>query len=129
MLSLELTGQSPFKTVYFHGLVRDGSGQKMSKTKGAVNQSVSSLYIPLYSLYPSLSLHVFLLNIRLRVRSALYSSLLPPVIILLLAAGNVIDPLDSIQQYGCDALRMALLTGTTPGQDISLSSEKLEANR
>ncbi len=44
-------------------------------------------------------------------------------------SGNVIDPLDSIQEYGCDALRMALLSGTTPGQDISLSAEKLEANR
>jgi valyl-tRNA synthetase len=34
MLSQELTGQLPFRTVYLHGLVRDEQGQKMSKTKG-----------------------------------------------------------------------------------------------
>lgn len=30
--------------------------------------------------------------------------------------GNVIDPLDSIAEYGTDALRFTLATGTTPGQ-------------
>jgi valyl-tRNA synthetase len=34
MLSLELTGKIPFSTVYLHGLVMDGAGQKMSKSKG-----------------------------------------------------------------------------------------------
>jgi len=43
--------------------------------------------------------------------------------------GNVIDPVETIDQYGTDALRYALVTGTTPGQDIPLSLEKIEANR
>ena len=30
--------------------------------------------------------------------------------------GNVIDPLDSLAEYGADALRFTLATGTTPGQ-------------
>jgi valyl-tRNA synthetase len=75
-LGMELTGKLPFNTVYLHGLVRDGEGQKMSKTKG-----------------------------------------------------NVIDPLDTIEKYGCDALRFSLVTGSTPGQDVPLSLERVEANR
>jgi len=75
MMGLELTGKSPFNTVYLHGLVRATDGSKMSKTKG-----------------------------------------------------NVIDPLDTVAQYGTDSLRYSLVTGVTPGQDIPLNMEKIEAN-
>lgn len=63
MMGLELTGKSPFDTIYLHGLVRAADGSKMSKTKG-----------------------------------------------------NVIDPLDTVSQYGADSLRYSLITGVTPGQ-------------
>jgi len=43
--------------------------------------------------------------------------------------GNVLDPLDAIERYGTDALRFAVSTGTTPGNDSRLSSQKLEAGR
>lgn len=43
--------------------------------------------------------------------------------------GNVIDPLDSIAEYGTDALRFTLATGTTPGQDVNLSLERLNSNK
>ena len=36
MMSLELTDQLPFKTVFLHAMVRDGDGQKMSKSLGNV---------------------------------------------------------------------------------------------
>ena len=76
MLGIEFTGKSPFHTIYMHGLVRDGNGQKMSKTKG-----------------------------------------------------NVVDPIETIDEYGTDALRLSLVTGTTPGQDVPLAMEKVQANR
>jgi valyl-tRNA synthetase len=76
MLGIYRTHKVPFKTVYLHGLVRDGFGHKMSKSKG-----------------------------------------------------NVINPLAVSQIYGTDALRMALVFGSTPGTDIALSEDKIEAMR
>jgi len=72
MLGYFVTGKTPFKHVYLHGMVRDAKGQKMSKSKG-----------------------------------------------------NVIDPLKVTDQYGTDALRLALIFGTAAGSDVSLSNEKV----
>ena len=76
MMGLENTGNVPFRTVFLHGMVRDGAGAKMSKTRG-----------------------------------------------------NIIDPLEMIDQYGTDALRFALTTGTAPGNDLRLTESKLESAR
>jgi valyl-tRNA synthetase len=76
MMGIEDVGDIPFRTVYFHGLLRDDKGDKMSKTKG-----------------------------------------------------NVVDPLDLLEEYGTDALRFALLMGTSPGNDSKVSATKLEAGR
>jgi valyl-tRNA synthetase len=76
MMGLEDTGEIPFHTVYLHGLIRDESGEKMSKVRG-----------------------------------------------------NVINPSEAISKYGVDALRFALTTGTTPGNDINLGKGKLESSR
>jgi len=76
MLGIYMTGKTPFEHVYFHGLVRDGKGQKMSKSKG-----------------------------------------------------NVVDPLKLTVQYGTDALRSALVFGTTPGADLNVSDEKVRGMR
>lgn len=43
--------------------------------------------------------------------------------------GNVLDPLDLIADYGSDALRFSLLTGSTPGNDMKLSVQRIESNR
>jgi len=43
--------------------------------------------------------------------------------------GNVIDPLTMSDKYGADALRMALVIGVAPGSDISLSEDKIRAQR
>jgi valyl-tRNA synthetase len=76
MMGLEDTGEIPFHTVYLHGLIRDESGEKMSKLRG-----------------------------------------------------NVINPSEAISKYGVDALRFALTTGGSPGNDINLGKGKLESSR
>ncbi len=43
--------------------------------------------------------------------------------------GNGIDPLEVIDKYGADALRFALSTGNSPGNDMRFSDEKMEAAR
>ena len=43
--------------------------------------------------------------------------------------GNVIDPIDTVVEYGADSLRYSLVTGNTPGQDVPLNMEKIETNR
>ena len=72
----EHMGEKPFKTVLFHGLVRDSQGRKMSKS-----------------------------------------------------LGNGIDPLEIIAEYGADALRLTLITGNAPGNDMRFYKERVEASR
>lgn len=43
--------------------------------------------------------------------------------------GNGIDPLEVIEKYGADALRFALATGNSPGNDMRFTDEKLESSR
>jgi valyl-tRNA synthetase len=76
MLGIELMGDAPFETVYLSGLIRDPSGQKLSKTKGVT-----------------------------------------------------VDPLDTIEVQGADALRFALIHGATPGNDQRFGPAKVENAR
>lgn len=43
--------------------------------------------------------------------------------------GNGIDPLEVIEKYGADALRLTLVTGNAPGNDMRFYYERVEANR
>ncbi|MFH1045344.1 MAG: valine--tRNA ligase, partial [Candidatus Omnitrophota bacterium] len=43
--------------------------------------------------------------------------------------GNVIDPLEIIDQYGCDALRFSIISLVATGQDVYLSKDKFESGR
>ena len=43
--------------------------------------------------------------------------------------GNGIDPLEMISKYGCDALRMNMVTGNSPGNDMRFYVERCEAMR
>lgn len=76
LFGIYLTGKSPFKSVYLHGLVRDEQGRKMSKS-----------------------------------------------------IGNVVNPLDLVDKYGADALRMALVMSTTAGSDSNVGESKVRGMR
>lgn len=41
--------------------------------------------------------------------------------------GNIVDPVDLIEKYGTDALRMALIVGNGPGNDVNLDENKIKA--
>lgn len=43
--------------------------------------------------------------------------------------GNGIDPLEIIEKYGADALRLTLITGNAPGNDMRFYMERVEASR
>jgi valyl-tRNA synthetase len=43
--------------------------------------------------------------------------------------GNVLNPVDTLEKYGTDALRFALSTDISPGNDIKLTTPRLEAGR
>ena len=43
--------------------------------------------------------------------------------------GNVLNPINTLEEYGTDALRFAVITGTSPGNDSKLTPAKLEAGR
>uniref|UniRef100_UPI00135781C7 class I tRNA ligase family protein n=1 Tax=Geminicoccus flavidas TaxID=2506407 RepID=UPI00135781C7 len=76
MMGCWFMGDVPFRTVYIHGLVRDETGQKMSKTKG-----------------------------------------------------NVVDPLDLVDQYGADALRFGILASLAQGRDIKFGEARVQGYR
>ncbi|OGG60258.1 valine--tRNA ligase [Candidatus Kaiserbacteria bacterium RIFCSPHIGHO2_02_FULL_50_50] len=40
--------------------------------------------------------------------------------------GNIVNPLDLIEKYGADALRMGLILGAAPGNDLNLSEQKIK---
>ncbi len=76
MSGFEFMGKEPFKQIYIHGIVRDETGAKMSKS-----------------------------------------------------LGNAVDPIHIIDDFGADALRFAIVSITSEGQDVFASKEKLEIGR
>lgn len=45
------------------------------------------------------------------------------------SVGNVVNPIDLVTKYGADALRMALVMGSTPGQDKSVGEQTIKGMR
>ena len=76
MMAMHFMNEVPFRTIYIHALVRDETGQKMSKSKG-----------------------------------------------------NVIDPIDFMDEFGADPLRFTLASQATQGRDLALSKQRVEGYR
>ncbi len=101
MFGMEFTGLPPFHTVYLHGLVRDEQGRKMSKSIGNV------------------------MDPRWVMDGATQQQIRD--------AGGSAEIADKYPQgippMGTDALRFTLITSGSPGNDLNLSIERVEANR
>ena len=74
LMSQYFLNEVPFENVYFHGMVRDAQGKKMSKSMG----------------------------------------------------DRATDPLDLIKKYSADALRLAMVVGNTPGNDLKLNENDVK---
>ena len=102
-LSLQLTGQIPFKEVYCHSLIRDSEGRKMSKSLGNVVDPIDIMTgISLQELKDKL--HIGNLDPKELKTAERYQNAAFP---------------QGIPECGADALRMALCGYTTGGGDIS----------
>ncbi|MDQ7985691.1 valine--tRNA ligase [Pseudomonas sp. G34] len=113
MLSTHLTGQIPFKTVYVHGLVRDGQGQKMSKSKGNVLDPLD--------IVDGIDLETLLAKRT--------SGMMQPKLAEKIAKQTKAEFPDGIASYGTDALRFTFCSLATTGRDVKFDMGRVEGYR
>ncbi|MGP5016982.1 valine--tRNA ligase [Vreelandella alkaliphila] len=113
MMTLKFTGEVPFKTVYVHGLVRDGQGQKMSKSKGNVLDPID--------LIDGISLDALL--------EKRTGNMMQPKQAKAIAKATKDEFKDGIEAHGTDALRFTFLSQATTGRDIKFDMNRLDGYR
>lgn len=113
MMGLQLTKKLPFNTVYFHAMVRDKYGRKMSKSLGNVIDPLEVIFgCSLDALYAKLQ-----------------EGNLPPKEIEKAKEGQKLDFPNGIPECGTDALRFGLLAYTVQGRDINLDIQRVVGYR
>ena len=113
MMSLHLKREVPFKQVYVHGLVRDGEGQKMSKSKGNVLDPID--------LIDGINLEALV--------SKRTSSMMQPQQAAKIEKATRKQFPDGIPGYGTDALRYTFYSLASTGRDIKFDLGRMEGFR
>ena len=113
MMAEHLVGETPFRQVYMHGLVRDRNGDKMSKSRGNVIDPID--------LVDGISLEALLAK-----RAA---ADLSPEQAQAIAQRTRAEFADGIPAFGADALRLSFASLASHGRDINFDIQRIDGHR